>query len=139
MAQGVYFMSNPMNFNYDCQFQERNLNRRTLSLRDNLYYLSLPKLSIFYASIESCDIIWKINIKKIISSDCFIRFTVKAKIEENQHILKYEDILKLEGLGWILYVPFHSEYMGKYRLIQVSIETKKESIDMQIDISSPSV
>ncbi|PKK72053.1 hypothetical protein RhiirC2_848698 [Rhizophagus irregularis] len=40
-ARGVYFMSN-LNYNY--QFQKSNLNRRTLSLKDN--YLRLPEFSI---------------------------------------------------------------------------------------------
>jgi hypothetical protein len=46
------------------------------------------------------------------------------------YILKYKDILNLEGIGWISYVPFHSINLKIYLPIQLSIETKKDSIDM---------
>jgi hypothetical protein len=59
-----------------------------------------------------------------------INFYGINKINE-EYILKYEDILKLEGLGWIEYVPFHSIYFyGKSKWIQFLIESKKDSIDM---------
>ncbi|GBC49365.2 hypothetical protein GLOIN_2v1788324 [Rhizophagus irregularis DAOM 181602=DAOM 197198] len=136
--QGIYFMSNLMKFNYNYQFQKSNLNRRTLSLKNNL---RLPKFSIadIFPTEKNCyDIIWKINIKKIISSDCFIRFVVEKipiymENREKKHVLTYEDLLELEGLGWILYVPLRSIYLNKHNKIQLSIETKKDSIDMQIE------
>jgi hypothetical protein len=49
---------------------------------------------------------------------------------EKKHVLTYEDLLELEGLGWILYVPLRSIYLNKHNKIQLSIETKKDSIDM---------
>ncbi|PKC09381.1 hypothetical protein RhiirA5_415757 [Rhizophagus irregularis] len=134
-ARGVYFMSN-LNYNY--QFQKNNLNRCTLSLEDN--YLSSPQLSItdiflLFPENDSYDIIWKINIKKMISSDCFIRFIVEESTINTKmdYILKYKDILNLEGIGWISYVPFHSINLKIYLPIQLSIETNKDSIDMQIE------
>ncbi|GET56642.1 hypothetical protein GLOIN_2v1812174 [Rhizophagus irregularis DAOM 181602=DAOM 197198] len=89
-AKGVYFMSNLMNLNYNCQFQgSTNLNS--------------------YIIFKAGD---------------------NAIFTNRRHKLKHKDILKLEGLGWILYVSFHSVYID-YR-IQLSIETSN-SIDMQIE------
>lgn len=52
------------------------------------------------------------------------------KINE-EYILNYGEILELEGLGWIEYVPFHSMYLhSNSEWIQFFIETKKDSIDM---------
>lgn len=45
-------------------------------------------------------------------------------------MLKYEDIIKLEGIGWIEYVPFYSICLVNSKWIQFSIETNKDSIDM---------
>ncbi|EXX61932.1 hypothetical protein RirG_166510 [Rhizophagus irregularis DAOM 197198w] len=49
------------------------------------------------------------------------------------YILKYKEIVNLEGIGWISYVPFHSINLKIYLPIQLSIETNKDSIDMQIE------
>ncbi|POG60087.1 hypothetical protein GLOIN_2v808918 [Rhizophagus irregularis DAOM 181602=DAOM 197198] len=81
------------------------------------------------------DIIWKINIKKIISSDCFIKFIVERKCSfinksKKEYVLQYEDILELEGLGWISYVTFCPIYLHGYDQIQLSIVTQEDSIDM---------
>ncbi|PKC65366.1 TPR-like protein [Rhizophagus irregularis] len=78
--------------------------------------------------------VWKINVKKIYSPDVFIKFIIERNIyEKKEYILKYEDILELEGLGWIEYMSFFSIYLYGSKWIQFSIETKKDSIDMQID------
>ncbi|PKK62470.1 hypothetical protein RhiirC2_790329 [Rhizophagus irregularis] len=135
-VKGVYFMSNLMNLNYNCQFQRSNLNRRTLSLKDNCC-LSLPQFPVFFRNVTESrcyDIIWKINIKKIISSNGFIRFRVdnNSIATNREYTLKHKDILKLEGLGWISYVAFHSIYLITNNHIQLSIETNN-SIDMQIE------
>ncbi|PKY50372.1 TPR-like protein [Rhizophagus irregularis] len=135
-VKGVYFMSNLMNLNYNCQFQGSNLNRRTLSLKDN-YCLSLPQFPVFFRNVTKSrcyDIIWKINIKKIISSNGFIRFRVdnNSIAANREYTLKHKDILKLEGLGWISYVSFHSIYLTDHNHIQLSIETNN-SIDMQVE------
>ncbi|RGB25547.1 hypothetical protein C1646_771584 [Rhizophagus diaphanus] len=97
-----------------------SLSRYTLSFKDS-NYLSLPKFYIadindanLYPYCRSlCDIIWKINIKKIIS-ECFIKFIVKQENINDEHILKYEDILELKGLGWIEYAPFNSMILHNY-------------------------
>ncbi|PKC02280.1 TPR-like protein [Rhizophagus irregularis] len=138
-VKGIYFMSNLMKFNCNYQFRESYLNGRTLSPKGN--YLSLPEFSIAdMLSVKKVfyDIIWKINIKKIISSNCFIRFIVEKKCSfinksKKEYVLQYKDILKLEGLGWISYVTFCPIYLYAYDQIQLSIETKKDSIDMQIE------
>ncbi|GBC18455.2 hypothetical protein GLOIN_2v1785938 [Rhizophagus irregularis DAOM 181602=DAOM 197198] len=142
LLQRVYIISNLMNLNNDYQFQESNLNSSSgniLPIKHNC--LSLPKFNVkeLYRYILY-DIVWKINIKRIISTDCFIKFIVKyEEYEENGHIhkkeymLKYEDTIKLEGIGWIEYVPFYSICFVNSKWIQFSIETNKDSIDMQID------
>ncbi|PKK57459.1 hypothetical protein RhiirC2_858209 [Rhizophagus irregularis] len=55
-----------------------------------------------------------------------------SELEHYEHLLKYEDVLKLEGLGWIEYkIPIYvTEYY--YYYIQPSIEING-SINMQID------
>ncbi|GBC49363.2 hypothetical protein GLOIN_2v808915 [Rhizophagus irregularis DAOM 181602=DAOM 197198] len=140
-VKGIYFMSHLMKFNckYQIQFRESYLNGRILSLKG--IYLSLPEFSIAdMPSVKNAfyDIIWKINIKKIISSDCFIKFIVERKCSfinksKKEYVLQYEDILELEGLGWISYVTFCPIYLHGYDQIQLSIVTQEDSIDMQIE------
>ncbi|PKY53011.1 hypothetical protein RhiirA4_547455 [Rhizophagus irregularis] len=57
-------------------------------------------------------IIWKINVKEILNKDCFIKFIIKgsnskqykdSELVHYEHVLKYEEVLRLEGLGWIEY------------------------------------
>ncbi|UZO16482.1 uncharacterized protein OCT59_007869 [Rhizophagus irregularis] len=79
---------------------------------------------------EHNKIIWKINVKEISNKYCFIKFIIKSidsKLYE--HVLKYEDMLKLEGLGWNEYqLPKNvNEYY-----VQLSIEING-SINMQVD------
>ncbi|PKC71874.1 hypothetical protein RhiirA1_438613 [Rhizophagus irregularis] len=107
----VYFISNLVNLNSKLhQLQENDINR----------------------------IIWKINVKKILNEDCFIKFIIKStnseqykdsELKHYEHVLKYEDVLKLEGIGWIEYQLSESVY-EKY--VQLSIEING-SINMQID------
>ncbi|CAB4421586.1 unnamed protein product [Rhizophagus irregularis] len=121
----IYFMSNLMNLNYDYQFQGSYLNRRTLFLNDN--YLRLPEFSI--ADMFSTP---EFSIANIFIIE---KFPIYMENSEKKHVLAYEDLLELEGLGWILYVPLRSIYLNKHNKIQLSIETKKDSIDMQIEYS----
>ncbi|PKK71902.1 hypothetical protein RhiirC2_777850 [Rhizophagus irregularis] len=121
----VYFISNLYNLVNNYQFHENN-------------HLSLPRL--YFDDITTrinCyynNIVWKINVKKINSPDVFIKFIIERNVyEKKEYILKYEDILELEGLGWIEYMSFFSIYLYGSKWIQFSIETKKDSIDMQID------
>ncbi|CAB4443355.1 unnamed protein product [Rhizophagus irregularis] len=68
------------------------------------------------------------NIKKILSKDCFIIFINKYEYNrQREHMLNYYDLVNLEGLGWIehqilIYIKYDS---------QLSIEIN--SIDMEID------
>uniref|UniRef100_U9U5N5 Uncharacterized protein n=1 Tax=Rhizophagus irregularis (strain DAOM 181602 / DAOM 197198 / MUCL 43194) TaxID=747089 RepID=U9U5N5_RHIID len=135
----VYFISNLHNLVNNYQFHESNINSTSglvLSFKDN--HLSLPRL--YFDDITSrinCyynNIVWKINVKKINSPDVFIKFIIERNIyEKKEYLLKYEDILELEGLGWIEYMSFFSIYLYGSKWIQFSIETKKDSIDIQID------
>ncbi|RIA85903.1 hypothetical protein C1645_830132, partial [Glomus cerebriforme] len=128
----IYFISNLINLNKKlCYFQESDANSlsgQVLCSKNEEFRLDLPVLySIYY------NIMWKINVKKILSKDCFIKFIVfkdkEKSTDQEEHILKYEDVSKLEGLGWIEYnLPINLRNC----LIQQSIEVKG-SIDMQID------
>ncbi|PKY61215.1 hypothetical protein RhiirA4_485886 [Rhizophagus irregularis] len=83
-------------------------------------------------------IIWKINVNEILNKDCFIKFIIKStnfeqyknsELKHYEHMLKYEDVLKLEGLGWIEYqLP---KNVGEL-YVQPSIEING-SVNMQID------
>ncbi|PKB94200.1 TPR-like protein [Rhizophagus irregularis] len=74
-------------------------------------------------------IICKINVKKILSKDCFIKFIYNNEYGQSEHIdmLKHVDVSKLEGLGWIEYQNLKC---NSYKF-QLSIEIN--SIEMQID------
>ncbi|CAB4426640.1 unnamed protein product [Rhizophagus irregularis] len=119
----VYFVSNLMNL-------DKNL---------NLLDFTLPKFYDILLLKIHYGIIWKINVKKIISDDCYVKFTVKQEGKEEdlnednsrEYILKFEDLLKLKGLGWIEYTPFYYLYINNPGWIQLSIKTN--SIDMEID------
>ncbi|GBC06598.1 hypothetical protein RclHR1_06950004 [Rhizophagus clarus] len=102
--ESVYFISNLINLNNEFhQFQVNDTNSlsgQILSFEDKAFSFTLPKFHMF----KSC-IVWKINVKKIRSKDCFIKFIIKQDACSKVQILKYDDVLKLEGLGWIEY-PF---------------------------------
>ncbi|PKY62225.1 hypothetical protein RhiirA4_488344, partial [Rhizophagus irregularis] len=134
----VYFISNLVNLNSELnQFQENDINslsEKIISSKNEELYLNSPMLYF-----KRCDrIIWKINVKKILNKDCFIKFVIKStdsrqykdsELEHYEYMLKYEDVLKLEGLGWIEYqLP---KFVDKY-YVQPSIEING-SINMQID------
>ncbi|EXX59329.1 Sgt2p [Rhizophagus irregularis DAOM 197198w] len=146
----VYFASNLYNLkNYhQFHFQESNIISTSgliLSLEYN--HLRLPRL--YSRDIEFCshhstipitpityDIVWRINVKKINSPDAFINFMIESNTifyKTKEYKLEYTDLLNLEGLGWIEYVTFFSINWPYSEWIQFSIETKKESIDMEID------
>ncbi|EXX67281.1 hypothetical protein RirG_115820 [Rhizophagus irregularis DAOM 197198w] len=130
----VYFISNLVNLNSELhQLQENEINSlsgKIISSKNEELHLNLPMLYF-----EWCDgIIWKINVKEILNKDCFIKFIIKStykdsKLKHYEHVLKYEDVLKLEGLGWIEYkLP----KIRNNHYIQPSIEING-SINMQID------
>ncbi|POG79493.1 hypothetical protein GLOIN_2v1765455 [Rhizophagus irregularis DAOM 181602=DAOM 197198] len=134
----VYFISNLVNLNSELhQLQENDINslsEKIISSKNEELYLNLPMLNFpWYIKI-----IWKINVKEIHNKDCFIKFIIKStnseqykdsELKHYEHVLKYEDVLKLEGLGWIEYqLP---KDVGEL-YVQPSIEING-SINMQID------
>ncbi|PKY56981.1 hypothetical protein RhiirA4_508657 [Rhizophagus irregularis] len=122
----VYLVSNLIH--YYNQFQESDpisLSGQVICSKNKGLNLTFPVLDSYGSSI-----IWKINVKKIISEDCFIRFTEKNYdyIGKNERILKYKDLLKLEGLGWIeCRIPI------KLNLWNSRLSIEIDSIDMKID------
>ncbi|CAB5103641.1 hypothetical protein RhiirA5_416439 [Rhizophagus irregularis] len=140
-VHNIYFVSNYLNLDdkYN-QFKENEINSFTgyvLSFKNEAFNLSLCKFSLFLINKMSYWIIWKINIKELLSKICFIKFKIKEsnlvgdKILEWEHVLEYEDLSKLEGLGWIEYkLPYNTYYK---RWVQPSIEVNDGHIDMQID------
>ncbi|CAB5378937.1 unnamed protein product [Rhizophagus irregularis] len=134
----VYFISNLVNLNSELhQLQENDINslsEKIISSKNEELYLNLPMLYFNWGS----SVIWKINVKEILNKDCFIKFIIKStdseqykdsELKHYEHVLKYEDVLKLEGLGWIEYQLSEDVYK-KY--VQPSIEING-SINMQID------
>ncbi|PKY58093.1 protein prenylyltransferase, partial [Rhizophagus irregularis] len=124
----VYFFSNLTNLNSElCKFQESDISSLSglvLCSKNEKLYLDLPILYNNYVRL----LIYKINVKKILSKDCFIKFIYKEKYNRSdEHMLKYEDVSKLEGLGWIEYQNMTYTLDG----YQLSIEIN--SIEMQID------
>ncbi|PKY57990.1 hypothetical protein RhiirA4_479487 [Rhizophagus irregularis] len=122
----VYFISNLTNLNSElCQFQESDINSllgQVLCSKNEKLRLDLP---ILY-NVSYYYLICKINVKKILSNDCFIKF-IYINVHQNDHTLKHEDVSKLEGLGWIEYkLPIFVSHN-----FQLTIEI--DSIEMQID------
>ncbi|PKB99278.1 hypothetical protein RhiirA5_505785 [Rhizophagus irregularis] len=126
----VYLISNLVNLNSELyQFQENDANSlsgKVINSKNEKLHLDSPTLVNEFAYYTN--IIWKIYVKKILHTDCFIKFIFKD-IDSNQqkHMLKYEDLSKLEGLGWIEYQLPITAYNP-----QLSIEING-SINMQID------
>ncbi|PKC15822.1 hypothetical protein RhiirA5_407728 [Rhizophagus irregularis] len=134
----VYFISNLVNLNSELhQLQENEINSlsgKIISSKNEELYLNLPMLYFEWRD----GIIWKINVKEILNKDCFIKFIIKStdseqykdsELKHYEHVLKYEDVLKLEGLGWIEY---ELPKIRNNHYIQPSIEING-SINMQID------
>ncbi|GBC20700.2 hypothetical protein GLOIN_2v462840 [Rhizophagus irregularis DAOM 181602=DAOM 197198] len=129
MKREVYFVSNLTNLNSElCQFQESDISSLSglvLSSKNEKLHLVLPILNFIYTYDY---FICKMNVKKILSKDCFIKFTLNGNYRD--YMLKHEDVSKLEGLGWI-------EYQTSIRDLhydgQFSIEIEINSIEMQIE------
>ncbi|POG62037.1 hypothetical protein GLOIN_2v1846728 [Rhizophagus irregularis DAOM 181602=DAOM 197198] len=124
----VYFISNLTNLDSKlCQFQESDISSLSglvLCSKNEKLCLDLPTLCNDPAHF----FIYKINVKKILSKDCFIKFIYYFRYDnQSEHILKHEDVSKLEGLGWIEYQSLTYKLNG----VQISIEIN--SIEMQID------
>ncbi|RGB31320.1 hypothetical protein C1646_764207 [Rhizophagus diaphanus] len=127
----VYLISNFINLNSEFhQFQVNNTNSlsgQILSFESKAFSFNLPKLYIYY--LYNC-IIWKINVKKILSKDCSIKFIIKRVNMQSKHVLKFEDVSKLEGLGWIEY-SFRISKNDMSEYVQPSIEAN--GLNMQVD------
>ncbi|PKK66004.1 TPR-like protein [Rhizophagus irregularis] len=125
----VYFVSNLTNLNSElCQFQESDISSLSglvlYSKNENLH-LVLPKLTFRYNDYLIC----KMNVKKILSKDCFIKFIPNDNYQE-VYMIKHKDVSKLEGLGWIEYkTSIYGRYNDKF-----SIEIKINSIEMILKI-----
>ncbi|PKC00160.1 hypothetical protein RhiirA5_428601 [Rhizophagus irregularis] len=65
------------------------------------------------------------NVKKILSKDCFIKFIINDNYQDC--MLKHKDVSKLEGLGWIEY------QISEYRPLDVQLSIEINSIEMQIE------
>ncbi|CAB4410031.1 unnamed protein product [Rhizophagus irregularis] len=134
----VYLISNLVNLNSKLhQLQENDINslsEKIISSKNEELYLNLPML--YFGKYFG--MFWKINVKEILNKDCFIKFIIKStdyeqykdsELKHYEHVLKYGDVLKLEGLGWIEYrlpICVYEKY------VQPSIEING-SINMQID------
>ncbi|RGB31318.1 hypothetical protein C1646_817368 [Rhizophagus diaphanus] len=127
----IYCISNLMNLNNEFhQFQVNDTNSlsgQVLSFESKAFSFNLPKLYICYWM--HC-IIWKINVEKILSKDCSIKFIIKRVNMQDEHILKFEDVSKLEGLGWIEYT-FKIPRNNTSVYMQPSIEVN--GLNMQVD------
>ncbi|GES84508.1 hypothetical protein GLOIN_2v1877815 [Rhizophagus clarus] len=132
----VYFISNLYNLNENYQFQKGNSNSSSEKVLSLDYPFCLFRIHFGDMSYgqNPINVVWKINVKKINSRDAFIKFKIESNYEKEQEcILKYEDILKLEGLGWIEYTTFNSIYVHVLSYTKFLIEIKDNSIDMQVD------
>ncbi|GBC18266.2 hypothetical protein GLOIN_2v1765455 [Rhizophagus irregularis DAOM 181602=DAOM 197198] len=108
----VYFISNLVNLNSELhQLQENDINslsEKIISSKNEELYLNLPMLNFPCTNSEQYK---------------------DSELKHYEHVLKYEDVLKLEGLGWIEYqLP---KDVGEL-YVQPSIEING-SINMQID------
>ncbi|PKK66546.1 TPR-like protein, partial [Rhizophagus irregularis] len=121
---GVYLVSNLTNLNSElCQFQESDISSLSglvLSSKNENLHLGLPIIK------RNCGerLICKMNVKKILSNNCFITFILNNDYRE---YCMLNDLSKIEGLGWIEY---RTEIYGLHDP-QFSIETN--SIEMQIE------
>ncbi|GES80282.1 hypothetical protein GLOIN_2v1871094 [Rhizophagus clarus] len=137
----VYLILNLTNLNNEFYFKESDSNSfsgQVLCLKNEAYHLNLPKLTNDFKK-GFYYVVWKINVKKILSKDCFVKFLIimEEKKDSNmvysqkEHLLNYHDLLKLGESSWIEYtLPIKVDC---HQSIQLSIEANKGSIDMQID------
>ncbi|POG60799.1 hypothetical protein GLOIN_2v1787415 [Rhizophagus irregularis DAOM 181602=DAOM 197198] len=123
----VYFVSNLTNLKSKlCQLQESDISSLSglvMSSKNENLHLVLPILP----KIKSNDyLICKMNVKKILSKDCFIKFILDSYYRED-HMLKHKDVSKIEGLGWIEY------RISIYDLRNTQLSIEINFIEMQIE------
>ncbi|PKY35328.1 hypothetical protein RhiirB3_455984, partial [Rhizophagus irregularis] len=128
---GVYFVSNLTNLYPELyrirEGDKSSLSGPVLSSKDENLYLFLPKLKVR----NNNQLICKMNVKKILSKDCFIKFTPNGFFYRDVHMLRHKNVSNLEGLGWIEYrTPIRSPLHYDDKL---SIEIVTNSVEMQIE------
>ncbi|GBC07923.1 hypothetical protein RclHR1_00780003 [Rhizophagus clarus] len=133
----IYFISNLTNLNKKLsQFQESNscsLLGQILCSKNGKLHLDFPP----YLSTLENYYIWKINIKKILSKDCFIKYIYKNDYNyEDNYILKYKDISEIEGLGWIEYTLPTSTLTSRVSVDVNSIDMQMDYVRFKVDQSS---
>ncbi|GBC06864.1 hypothetical protein RclHR1_00710015 [Rhizophagus clarus] len=136
----VYFLSNISNILLKSDIN--SLSGKSFDAKDIQLNLELPKLSLPYIKSKYLYIVWKICVKTGLSKDTTLNFIVEMGVEpglfyslsdqhqKKEHRLKYDELSKLIGLGWIEYtVPINIE-SNKFDWIQPSITTYEHFIDM---------
>ncbi|CAG8593485.1 5003_t:CDS:2 [Funneliformis caledonium] len=109
---------------------------KVLSYENEVFpIIILPKLCS-NSKLTSCYVTWKINVEKLLTKNCYVKFIVEIldiysdRIICHELILTHEDVSELVGLGWIEYtLPFE---VNKW--VQPSIDLKNKSIIMIIYI-----
>ncbi|GBC33886.2 hypothetical protein GLOIN_2v1871094 [Rhizophagus irregularis DAOM 181602=DAOM 197198] len=137
----LYFISNLTNLNNGLNSikvsDSNSLSGQVFCFKDDVFYLNLPKLTNDFTK-DFHYVAWKINVKKILSQNAFVKFSItEGKKDSNkvyptkEYLLRYNDLSKFEGLGWIEYTLPIKVHCNRW--IQLSIEVNKGSIDMRID------
>ncbi|RIA81422.1 hypothetical protein C1645_881628 [Glomus cerebriforme] len=116
----IYLISNLINlddiYNHFLISDSNGLSGHVLSYEDIEVSIKLPELEIKFPKFEYLDY-----------------FINNRETEYPEyHILNYEDMSKIEGLGWVEYTPYTLPYVSWDRTIS-SIEIKVQSIILQID------
>ncbi|PKY44307.1 TPR-like protein [Rhizophagus irregularis] len=137
----LYFISNLTNLNNGLnsikESESNSLSGQVFCFKDDVFYLNLPKLTNDFTK-DFHYVSWKINVKKILSQNAFVKFSItEGKKDSNkvyptkEYLLRYNDLSKFEGLGWIEYTLPIKVHCNRW--IQLSIEVNKGSVDMRID------
>ncbi|CAI2165535.1 2158_t:CDS:2 [Funneliformis geosporum] len=99
---------------------------------------TLPKIITAIWENSQYYVIWRLCINEVFEF-CYVNFGMvtgdKAYIwSDNEHTLKYEDLKKLVGLGWIEYtLPFVIENDTSIDYFEPSIEINNSSNDILVD------
>ncbi|PKY58693.1 hypothetical protein RhiirA4_480814, partial [Rhizophagus irregularis] len=108
------------------EFSKYMYKRLVMSSKNENLHLVLPILKNCHYFNDY--LVCKINVKKILSKDCFIKFIPDGNYQED-YMLKHKDVSKLEGLGWIEYqtcIHIHSDF--QLSIVINSIEMQMEYI-----------
>ncbi|CAI2171265.1 7321_t:CDS:2 [Funneliformis geosporum] len=140
-----YFLSNLDNIdnnNLSFESDPNSLSGKVLrissdeEMTESLNFQKIPK---FFFHFAYNFVVWKICINKVSSKDCTLIFTVDtgkmnySQSQQEKHILNYDKISELVGLGWIEYTPPIRICVQGYEWVQPLIKVKNGYIDMKID------